>query len=246
LKITDDVPWNDHQLSTLLVSFDFTKAFDNVSDSILFNKLENHCNFFIIFSIVVFLLFTRQVSGCENQVCDFSLVTCYCWCPLGSVLRPFLFSIYINNIPVALECSSYHLHADDLAYYSAFSSNEFNNAVMRMNQDISSLVTWSKSHFLTLNSAKCGSIIVGYQQLYSQLVLDALLKVKLEVIELNCENSLRVLVVQLDNTLCWMPQVRAVTGRVFAAFHQLERLHNFLPHSLRTTLVRALIVPFIV
>ena len=76
-------------------------------------------------------------------------------------------------------------------------------------------------------------------------MFDTLPRVRLENVELRYEDSLRLLGVQLDCTLSWAPQVKAVTSKVFAAVHQLKRLRNFLPLPLRTTLVRALILPIL-
>jgi hypothetical protein len=131
----------------------------------------------------------------------------------------------------------------DLIFYSHFPLQDVSEAISNMNSDISSLLLWSKSHCLTLNVSKCKCIILGYRRIFSRIVVDELPKVNIDGNELVYEHCVRVLGVQLDNTLSWSFQVKHVTRKVFAAMHQLKRLRRFLPTSVRITLVRALIHP---
>jgi hypothetical protein len=247
LKITDDVrAAMDQKRLSLIVSFDFTKAFDNVPHSLLINKLETQCNFSAS-SLSWFSSYltgrSQAVRGHGGGVSEWMPVSV--GVPQGSVLGPLLFSIYINNIALITSYSSYHLYADDLVLYSHFPLHSFTEAVIRMNADISSLVLWSRAHFLTLNPNKCKCMVMGYRRIYSQINYDLIPRVHVDGIDLEYGETLQLLGIHLDSTLSWAPQVRNVTGKVFASMHQLKRLRRFLPVPLRITLVQALILPLL-
>lgn len=48
-----------------------------------------------------------------------------------------------------------------------------------------------------------------------------------------------------DNLLSWSPHVCEVSRRVFASFHSLRRLQNFLPRQTKITLAQSLLLPLI-
>jgi hypothetical protein len=247
LRITDDIrAAMDQRLLSLVVSFDFTKAFDNVSHAILLKKLETQCNFSSS-SISWFSSYMigrhQAIKKPEGGTTDWMPVVA--GVPQGSILGPLLFSIYINNISQIPKHSSYHLYADDLVFYSHFPLTECNRAVSKMNFDISSLLQWSRAHCLTLNPDKSKCILVGYRRLFNQIDLNALPRVFLDNTAIDYQECIQLLGVYIDSKLSWTPQVNAATRRVFAAMHQLKRLRRFIPTSLRITLVRALILPLL-
>ena len=94
------------------------KAFNIVDHKILLHKLEYYgirgvCNDW----------FKSYLSGRKQTVFinDYNsdLMPANCGVPQGSVLRPLLFLIYINNLHKAIQHSNVHLFADDTNLFQA-------------------------------------------------------------------------------------------------------------------------------
>ena len=71
--------------------------------------------------------------------------------PQGSVLGPLLFLIFINDIPDHISSSALFLFADDSKLQHIVSSE---SDIQHLQADINSLVSWSKSNSLFLNSRR--------------------------------------------------------------------------------------------
>ena len=82
--------------------------------------------------------------------------------PQGSILGPFLFSIYINDLPTCLKHTSVTLFADDTALY--FSAKSTTDLQQMLNEDLASVAEWLNDHKLTLNVAKSNFMIIGSSQ----------------------------------------------------------------------------------
>jgi hypothetical protein len=244
LKVTDDIrAAMDRRMLTILVQFDFSKAFDNVSHSVLLYKLKHHCNF----SYSAVSWFTSYLSGrCQAVICDSSISS---WrpkaqgVPQGSVLGPLLFSIFINNAPLMLSHNNYHLFADDLIIYSHFSICNTMSTINNTNVDVSSLMRWAAVHGLSINPSKTKSIIIGNPKLRGLLDVGNLPVISVCGSSIEYSKCVRILGVLIDDRLNWNDHVTNVSNKVFAGMHQLKRVKKFLPQSVKAVLISSLILP---
>ena len=77
--------------------------------------------------------------------------------PQGSVFGPILFVIYINDIIDNLKCNAY-LYADDMKIYTRI-INESDR--QKLQEDINTIVDWTKLWLLKLNISKCKVLNIG-------------------------------------------------------------------------------------
>ena len=61
--------------------------------------------------------------------------------PLGSILGPLLFGLFIRNLPAVLRHSSCRIYADDTQLYNFYVS-DINAAIARVQMDAQTVVDW--------------------------------------------------------------------------------------------------------
>ena len=115
LNVIDDIKRGiDARKITILVLFDFSKAFDLVDHRILLEKMRD-----LHFSNQVLKWFHSYLAGRQQAVKDpsgalSSWLDILCGVPQGSVLGPSAFTLYLINLAAVLIGMSYILYADDL------------------------------------------------------------------------------------------------------------------------------------
>ena len=142
--------------NTISVFLDLSKAFDTVNHNILLRKLE----FYGIRGIALewfkhYLTGRKQYVLYNNTQSSKQYITC--GVPQGLVLGPFLFLIYINDIPNCLKYSKSIVFADDTTIYA--SCKNMNTLYNNMNDDLSNLINLFKANMLSLNIAKTNYLL---------------------------------------------------------------------------------------
>ena len=141
----------DKGLLTGVVFIDLKKAFDTVPHDGLLNKLfrygiqDQPLSWF-----ESYLTDRTQSVSIENHLSSAANISS--GVPQGSVLRPLLFIIYINDLPLAVGLTSVMLYADDTVIFSAASS--IDQLQLNLSLDLNVVSNWLTANGLFLNLKK--------------------------------------------------------------------------------------------
>lgn len=243
LKVTEDIREAiDQSKLTIMTLLDFSKAFDTVDLDILMFKLRTLNLSDAVLKWFNSYLYDRQQSISHgNRVSPWRIVKA--GVPQGSVLGPLLFMIYINDVTRSINFCSYHLYADDLQLYIHTKKDELNEAVQKLNNDLTTVFSWTKINGLKLNTDKSQAIVVGHERLLSTLQLETLPNVIINEEIIEYSSSVKNLGVTLDKNVNWNQQVTQISKKVFSILHSLKSLNNFLTRELKTKLINTLVMP---
>ena len=142
------------------VFLDYRKAFDSVPRAPLMKKLQDiwlHTN--LLAWLFNYLTLRKQQDVVDGATS--SQVTVASGVPQGSMLGPFLFSIYINGITeVGISPHSYRvLYTDDVLLYHGISQPK--EDLLTVQSEIDELDKWSEEQLLQMNPSKCKYMIIS-------------------------------------------------------------------------------------
>ena len=147
----------DKGLINGVLFLDLKKAFDTVNHKILLTKLEMYgirgCSLEWFRS---YFMNTKQVCAINGKLSDEKQINC--GVPQGSNLGPFLFLLYINDLPNCLETTNARLFADDTTGLNTV------EVEAKLNHDLLNVDQWLKANKLTLNEGKTEFMIIGSRQ----------------------------------------------------------------------------------
>lgn len=133
-----------------LVLVDYKKAFDMVDHAILLSKLEAYN-----FDSNSLLWFKSYLTDCSQLVSfmgqSSSLRRITTGAPQGSILGPFLFTMFINELPLHVN-TPIDLFADDTTLLA--SSNNVQDLENILSCEVAKVDEWSTNNKLPLNCSK--------------------------------------------------------------------------------------------
>ena len=158
LEIYHNICMNmEEKKNTCMVFCDISKAFDRVWHRGLLLKLEAYgIKGPLLLLICNYLSDRQQAVFVNNSLSNFQSVNA--GVPQGSVLGPFLFLLYINDIVENLISLS-RLFADDTSMSASSHSND--ELKETLNHDLSELIEWSKKWKVKFNPDKTELVCIG-------------------------------------------------------------------------------------
>lgn len=149
---------------TILVIFDFSKAFDTISHHILKKKLRLLNDGNLAIQWFYSYLANRLQAVIDEGGTVLHWLRAAFGIPQSSILGPLLFAVFINDLPAVLHYSNYMLYAGDFQLYYHCSPYVIIQGISTIQQDINSVVNWTITSWVLLSIRKTQIIILGSLQ----------------------------------------------------------------------------------
>ena len=229
-KIRQALDKNEYACGTFI---DLQKAFDTVNHEILLKKLEHYGihgipnNWFRSF-----LTERYQFTTVSNQSSTKSKISH--GVPQGSILRPSLFLVYINDLNKAIIHNQVHHFADDTNFLITGKSLKKINKYV--NHDLRLLCHWLRANKISLNVSKTEIIIFKRKNKQTQKHLN--FRVSGQKIEIT--NSVKYLGIQLNDSLTWKTHLISLLPKLNRAIGLLSKIRYYTPKYLLKTIYYSL------
>lgn len=215
----------DRRCKCIGIFLDLSKAFDLVDHSRLLYKLAAYG-----FRGTAYKWLKSYLAD-RSQLVDIGGVlssprSVQCGVPQGSVLGPFLFLLFVNDLPAAFESQGLTMFADDNCYLCKSDSvREVRAEAQRM---LNKFYSWFKENKLILNKEK--TVFMKFSARVTPINESLLLKIDNRSIQQ--VHGTKFLGVYLDENLRWNLQVDSLAGRLssvcFALFMLRPKVQRYI------------------
>ena len=162
-----------------------------------------------------------------------------CGVPQGSILRPLLFLLYINDLPNTSKLLSFHLFADDTNIYCL--RKNLNDLELILNQKLHAVAEWMKSNRLALGILKTNFVLFHSKKLkpYKSLNL------KIDGVNIQEVSTVKYLGVTFDSNLTWKNHVNELCLKLSKTVGIFSKLRYYVNVDILIMLYYSLIYPFL-
>lgn len=239
LHIVDEViTATDKGLCTVLVSLDFSRAFDTINYDLLLEILH-----YIGLSEDAVKLFSNYLRNREQCVRlnnnESSYIKLRTGVPQGSILGPLLFTIYTSNL-TNLNYSKIHLYADDTQIYQSFSATDRDAACLRINDDLDNFLKVAKDHCLVINPSKSNFIVFG-PKIHRNSIIDNI-NIQIENNTLERKDKVKSLGVIIDTDLRFKENTNKLLQKGYSSLKLIYSNRHFLPQKTKILLCETLVL----
>lgn len=229
----------DVRKNVVLLSVDFSKAFDRVLHSRLIFKLFNSFGFSNrACRLIRSYLFDRCQYVCIGA--SFSQTRrISSGVPQGSVIGPLLFMLYLNDLLGTINgvsCFPY-VYADDVQFV-CYSDSDFLDVLEEgVNYVLREVVSWASDNGFSVNPVKSKLMGFGFNT--------ADMNVMISGASIEFVSKMKCLGLVLDNLLNFSPHINCLSSRVSFLLKRLYSLNIYLPFSVKKKVATAILMPHI-
>ena len=223
----------EHKQKTLAIFLDLSKAFDTISHSVLFEKLEKYGIHGNCLDWFVSYLSDRQMRvkcvGEDGITVHSDLKNIDFGCPQGSVLGPLIFLIFNNDLHLHLEYCSCILFADDTTLY--YSHQDIRYLTWCIREDLLIITDWFKANKLTLNLNK--SVCILFEAKPGER---SSCQNEIKLIGLPVSDHTKFLGVRIDENLKWTYHYDHVMLKIKRNMNLLKQSQKMLSNHAKKTI----------
>lgn len=240
LKVTDDIIGGiDREKVTILLSLDYSKAFDTMNHELLCAKLKYYKFNENSISFIKSFLSNRSQSVTINGITSNSINVIH-GAPQGSILAPLLFIIYTSDFHHVLNNFSMHAYADDTNLYYTTNIDHLLNMEVSLNKDIKELITISKNHCLSINPGKSSVIAFGRNKDRQRAIDNISLQVDGHYIQYT--DNVKCLGLTIDYNLRFVSHINSIIRKAYGLIKNLYANRHYLNKKLKIMLCNSIIL----
>ncbi|KAI4892845.1 hypothetical protein NFI96_004933 [Prochilodus magdalenae] len=208
----------DKPASTVRVMFfDFSSAFNTIQPALLGDKLNvMQVEAPLVSWIVDYLTGRPQYVRLQHCVSD--RVVSNTGAPQGTVLSPFLFTLYTTDFNYCTETCHLQKFSDDSAVVGCISRGDEDEYRATVND----FVAWCELNHLQLNVTKTKELVVDLRRDKTQVTPISIKGVSVDTVE-----DYKYLGVHIDNKLDWAKNTDALYRKGQSRLYFLRRLRSF-------------------
>ena len=222
--------------SCLNILIDYSRAFDTVNHAILLRKLERYGVRGTGLKLIASYLRDRSQSVCINGRYSNNILTNIS-VPQGSVLGPFLFLVYITEIPFLSNYFVPTMFADDCTL--SLVGDDLHHMINLCNTELATFKSWSDANRLTINVDKTNCLFIS--NIHPMLPEASIL---LENHELDVVDCVKFLGLFLDNKLKFDSHINHICNKVSKSIGIIFRIRSLVPKILLRNLYFSLVQPY--
>ncbi|KAI3358072.1 hypothetical protein L3Q82_003084 [Scortum barcoo] len=198
--------------------FDFSSAFNTIHPSLLRVKLERAGASDQLAAWVTNYL-TDRPQFVRLQDCVSDVVVCSTGAPQGTVLSPFLFTLYTSDFTYSTDSCHLQKFSDDTAIVGCVS--EGNDCEYR--KVIMDFVDWCELKHLQVNASKTKEMVIDFSRKPSSDIAP----VNIQGLDIERVRTYKYLGVHLNNKLDWTDNTDSLYKKGQSRLYMLRRLGSF-------------------
>jgi hypothetical protein len=206
------------------VFLDFRKAFDLIDHKLLLMKLGVYFQNSDVLDLVASYLEDRTQRVCLHGSYSRESIILY-GVPQGSILGPFLFNLFINDLPIHISHLQVtnELFADDSSLHS--SATDIATVETRLQLALDDISDWSRSNRMIIHPGKTKCMAIASRQKHQ--IQPLVLNLHLSSTRIEQVNEHRVLGILIDSELRWSSHINALCKQLARNLFLLSQLKHF-------------------